>query len=597
MAKKLFCFLLILHVFSYGLAQKPVTLSNYEQNCASQDNSLEKVNCLNHLAELYFVYQLDAQADSALNQAVIIADIIGNKESKINTYFGDYLDAISGTRSKETFQRLIKFISDGLSYATLENNEDLQCKGNLLLSRVYLIQGNNIAAQEKCQTAYTYSLASGNDSLKIAALLQMGKSAFARNESLMAFKWYSKVLDQTADGHHIDLQTQALRDCAELYKSLNNKEQSKEYLQDALKISRAKKDSTGIVYTLIDLCRLTDEKVYLHEAMRIAEKLKSDKLIIAVKRIQFGFYAYIISSVDSTLNFFAKNPDVNYFYKNMGSAAYLFRLGQVYQYGGKPDSAILFYKEAEPQYVNEFDQTPRYNIYASLADCYYKTNNNKEAIVYYEKAYQVALDQDMIAKRLPVTLALSKLFGDLKDFQKANYYLSGYIALKDSLNVKANQKDIALAEINNEKRNIEREANKLQGKKLKVRNLQYMIITIAITMFFFLLLLLGMYPISPFTIRLFGYFVFISIFEFIILLIDNWLHKIAHGSPLWIWLMKVAIIAMIVPVHHFIEHQVVQFLHTRKLHFLREKISRSFRRKKTGTKNLASQENEKRENS
>lgn len=582
MAKKLFCFLLILHVFSYGLAQKPVTLSNYEQNCASQDNSLEKVNCLNHLAELYFVYQLDAQADSALNQAVIIADIIGNKESKINTYFGDYLDAISGTRSKETFQRLIKFISDGLSYATLENNEDLQCKGNLLLSRVYLIQGNNIAAQEKCQTAYTYSLASGNDSLKIAALLQMGKSAFARNESLMAFKWYSKVLDQTADGHHIDLQTQALRDCAELYKSLNNKEQSKEYLQDALKISRAKKDSTGIVYTLIDLCRLTDEKVYLHEAMRIAEKLKSDKLIIAVKRIQFGLYAYIISSVDSTLNFFAKNPDVNYFYKNMGSAAYLFRLGQVYQYGGKPDSAILFYKEAEPQYVNEFDQTPRYNIYASLADCYYKTNNNKEAIVYYEKAYQVALDQDMIAKRLPVTLALSKLFGDLKDFQKANYYLSGYIALKDSLNVKANQKDIALAEINNEKRNIEREANKLQGKKLKVRNLQYMIITIAITMFFFLLLLLGMYPISPFTIRLFGYFVFISIFEFIILLIDNWLHKIAHGSPLWIWLMKVAIIAMIVPVHHFIEHQVVQFLHTISFIFLEKKYPGLLEEKRPG---------------
>ena len=597
MAKKLFGFLLILHVFSYGLAQKPETLSSYEKQCAAMPNSIEKVYCLNQLAELYFVYQLDARADSTLKQAVVVADIIGNKEAKISTYFGDYLDAISGTRSKETFQRLIKFIGDGLSYASLENNEDLQCKGNLLLSQVYLLQGNYIAAQEKCQTAYTYSLASDNDSLKIAALLQMGESAFARNESLMAFKWYSKVLDQTADGHHITLQTKALRSCAELYKSLNNKEQSKEYLQDALKISRAKKDSTGIVNTLIDLCRLTDEKVYLNEAMRIAEKLKSDKLIIAVKRIQFGFYAYVISSVDSTLNFFAKNPDVNYYYKNMGSAAYLFRLGQIYQYGGKPDSAILFYKEAEPQYVHEFDQTPRYNIYASLADCYYKTNNNKEAIVYYEKAYQVALDQDMIAKRLPVTLALSKLFGDLKDYQKANYYLSGYIALKDSLNIKANQKDIALAEINNEKRNIEREANKLQSKKLKVRNLQYMIITIAITIFFFLLLLLGMYPISPFTIRLFGYFVFISIFEFIILLIDNWLHKIAHGSPLWIWLMKVAIIAMIVPVHHFIEYQVVQFLHTRKLHFLREKISRSFRRKKTGTKNLSSQENEKSEDS
>lgn len=101
MAKKLFGFLLILHVFSHGLAQKPETLSSYEKQCAAMPNSLEKVYCLNQLAELYFVYQLDARADSTLKQAVVIADIIGNKEAKISTYFGDYLDAISGTRSKE----------------------------------------------------------------------------------------------------------------------------------------------------------------------------------------------------------------------------------------------------------------------------------------------------------------------------------------------------------------------------------------------------------------------------------------------------------------------------------------------------------------
>ena len=582
MHKKLFGFLLILQFSVHGYAQKPATLISYEQKCTAMPVSSNKVYCLNHLAELYFVYQLDNQADSILRLAVNTADLAGDKDAKEFTYFGTYLDAISGTRSIETYKNLISFINEGLRYAGIENNEDLLCKGNLMLSEVYLKQGENNIAQEKSQTAYTYSLALNNDSLKIAAQLQMGKSAMARNESLMAFKWFSKVMEQTVDGHLPELQTLAYRNCSELYKSLNNREQSKAYLQEALVINKAKKDSTGIVNVLIDLCRLTDERVYLDEALRISEKLKSEKLTIAAKRVYFGLYAYIISSVDSTLQFFKRNPEVNFYYKNMGTAAYLFRLGQVYQYGGKPDSAILFYKEAEPNYVGEFDQTPRYNLYASMAECYSKIKKNKEAIFYYEKAYQISLSEGMSARRLPVTKALSEKYGEEQDYKKANTFLQNYISLKDSLNLKANQKDIALAEINNEKRNLERLANQQKDANLRARNLQYMIITIAIAVFFFMLLLLGMYPISPFTIRLFGYFVFISIFEFIILLIDNWLHRIAHGKPLWIWLMKVAIIALIVPVHHFIEHRVVHFLHTRKLHAFREKISRSFKKKKTG---------------
>lgn len=582
MLKKLFGFLLILQLAGYGYSQKPASLISYEQKCTAMQVSSNKVYCLNHLAELYFVYQLDKQADSILRLAVNTADLAGDKIAKENTYFGTYLDAISGTRSIETYTNLINFINEGLRFAGIENNEDLLCKGNLMLSEVYLKQGDNNSAQEKSQTAYTYSLALTNDSLKIAGQLQMGNSAMARNESLMAFKWYSKVMEQTVDGHLPELRTLAFRNCSELYKSLNNSEQSKAYLQEALDFNKAKKDSAGIVNVLIDLCRLTDNRVYLEEALHISEKLKSDKLTIATKRIFFGLYAYVISSVDSTLLFFQKNPEVNFYYKNMGAAAYLFRLGQVYQYGGKPDSAILFYKEAEPNYVGEFDLTPRYNLYASMADCYRKIKKNKEAIFYYEKAYQISLAEGMSARRLPVTKALSDMYEEEQDYKKANMFLQNYISLRDSLNLKANQKDIALAEINNEKRNLERLALKQKDASLKARNLQYMIITIAIAVFFFMLLLLGMYPISPFTIRLFGYFVFISIFEFIILLIDSWLHRIAHGKPLWIWLMKVAIIALIVPVHHFIEHRVVHFLHTRKLHAFREKISRSFKKKKTG---------------
>ncbi len=87
------------------------------------------------------------------------------------------------------------------------------------------------------------------------------------------------------------------------------------------------------------------------------------------------------------------------------------------------------------------------------------------------------------------------------------------------------------------------------------------------------MLIIGMFPVSKLTIKILGYISFISLFEFIVLLIDTVLHKLTHGEPLKIWLIKIVLIAMLVPIQHFLEHRLIKYLESRKLMKARTKFT------------------------
>lgn len=81
-----------------------------------------------------------------------------------------------------------------------------------------------------------------------------------------------------------------------------------------------------------------------------------------------------------------------------------------------------------------------------------------------------------------------------------------------------------------------------------------------------------MFPVSKLVIKIFGYIYFICVFEFIILLIEHSvLHPITHGDPLKLWLLKIVLIAMLVPIQQFVEHNLIKFVQSRKLHHARTK--------------------------
>ena len=57
---------------------------------------------------------------------------------------------------------------------------------------------------------------------------------------------------------------------------------------------------------------------------------------------------------------------------------------------------------------------------------------------------------------------------------------------------------------------------------------------------------------------------FILLFEFIILLADTWIHNFTHGEPWKVLAIKVALIAILLPLHHFLEERVIHYIVHRK---------------------------------
>jgi hypothetical protein len=89
--------------------------------------------------------------------------------------------------------------------------------------------------------------------------------------------------------------------------------------------------------------------------------------------------------------------------------------------------------------------------------------------------------------------------------------------------------------------------------------------TIGILTVFVILIMLGSLKVPEWIIRMLGFFSFIFLFEFIILLADQQIHEITHGEPWKVLLIKIFLIAILLPLHHGIEKRVIAYLLNHRL--------------------------------
>ena len=173
-----------------------------------------------------------------------------------------------------------------------------------------------------------------------------------------------------------------------------------------------------------------------------------------------------------------------------------------------------------------------------------------------------------------ISNSLSDLYNQQGDYKQAFDYVIQAKVYTDSLSVLSKDRDIALMDVARENRKHENELLEEARKQNNKRDIQYMVITIFISVVFVIMLVIGMFPVSKLTIKLLGYFFFISLFEFIVMIIDNSLFaKMVHNEPLKLWLIKILLIALLVPIQHFLEHKLIKFLESRILLDARTKFS------------------------
>jgi len=537
---------------------------------AQAQNDEDKVSALGNLAELYAIYKDNKRVDSILNKQMLLAELSQKEDLILKTVSGNAINLIGTWSSKETFNHTIAFLRKGLDYAKQQNNTKLETIIYLKLASLY--RKRNLFDQAMEQLALGFSLVDKKqDSLKAVLYAELGDTFLGKGDAVSAYKNFNSAYDISYSIDNIPLQSAAWHRFSDLYKSLGDTTLAKNALVESLRLNEKHRHAPGLLQDYIDLFRLTDEISFLNRALFLADSLQLHSQQLYCKRLMLSYFIVVERNTEKALAYLEKNTDLQQTFRNEGLPNY--NVGAIYHYSGRYADAITNYLRDEAAVLKTFDPSVHLSFFNEVADCYNKLNNTDKAIEYYEKAYAISQPAKLTAINASISANLSQLYAAKGDYKKAYQFSQSHQSYFGDLKALAKQREVTLLGLEREKRRHEIDLQSAADQDLRRRNLQYTGISLATAFLFIVLLVLGMFPTSKVTVRMLNFFAFICFFEFIILLIDNWLHHATHGEPLKIWLAKIFIIAILLPLHHSLEHIAIKFLSSHKLEKLRQRIS------------------------
>jgi hypothetical protein len=162
-------------------------------------------------------------------------------------------------------------------------------------------------------------------------------------------------------------------------------------------------------------------------------------------------------------------------------------------------------------------------------------------------------------------LELKGLYDIQSDYRLAYFYNNLYDEYAKKINDQAREDDMAMMKIDNDRKEKDRiEQELIQIKKQKF-NSQYTLIAIIIFTLFIGLAMMGLYKVSRRTVRLLGFFSFLLLFEYITLMSKKWVSHYTEGTPWQDFLFMILLALIMLPLHNWLEHQVIDYLTSKDL--------------------------------
>ena len=563
-----------------GYTQENAAIKALNLNIQNAKDDAEKIKAIGDLADYYYAFRLDKKADSLQQQQLLIAQLSDNRELTLQALFDNSITSIPNWSNKETFDHALAFINRGLSYAKEQKNYDYEALAYIRKSSIYRKRGQAPNALEEVTQAFSALDNTDNDSLRAILYLELGDVMLAKDDAVAAYKNYNKAYDIAYEIKNDVALSKTYHHIANLYNKLIDKNKPDEtkilvenYLLKSVEINRANNDRKGLLHDYINLSRFLEKKEYIDMVLMLSAELKAYRQQLFGKQLMHAYQMVIQKDASSALNYLESNEDLKQMYLNRGEFNYQITIGHCYRYGGKPDSALKYYLVAENELNKTFENNSKISLAKEIGYCYKLLNQPLQAITYYEKALNYNKELNSLTTDSTIVSSLSKLYYQVGDYKKAFDYNVVYQNTKEELDNLANARHMVLMEVDRENRKHEFDLLEAEKAQNKAENLQYMAISAAILSLFLILILFGMFPTSKLMVRMFGFIAFICLFEFIILLIDGFVHDLFHGNQLYIWLTKIVVLAVLYPSHHYLEHAMVKFLESKRLMKLRKQLS------------------------
>ena len=217
--------------------------------------------------------------------------------------------------------------------------------------------------------------------------------------------------------------------------------------------------------------------------------------------------------------------------------------------------ANVFYKKAVLAIDSSKTQGIRWPFYNNYIPFLYKTNRIQDAKIQTDNFWKQAKVSNNNVAKLLANGFKRELFDKLHQTDSAYYYSRKEAEYDNLIFNQNNLNTIQALAMKEQLRIIEEDAKKSEANEVQKQNLQYIFIAIGIlTLIILFLLLSRSFITNTKLIQFFGVFGLLIVFEFLNLLLHPFLEKITHHSPILMLLALVGIAALLVPLHHKVEH-------------------------------------------
>ena len=574
MFPKFIFFILLLFTATNCTAQKDTAIVRLEGLLEKEQNTEAKLDIIEKLAQRALFVQPDL-IDDYITKGVYFAEqsrdrnlMVKAKRKAASAYLN------GGTEKKMQVAR--KYALDALEISKKEGvSFPEKVYANMRMSAVERALGKATDGLKYNQEAVDIANQSGVDSLRVYSLLSFGNTQLYINENLKAFKNYiaaQEIAEKSDSKERKKLVIQTYDGLSSFYSSIENYDKAIDYLYKILAYNKAEKNIENQIGSLYSIASTYTKAKKIDAAKRTYVEV--EKLADSAKRDDYKFSATIgllnaiMESDDKAegLNYLKTHPEIRAKYEQVGMGYFLdYGFGNFYSALKKNDSANYYYAKSMPLIEQ------RASVFQKI-DAYYNFGKHLYSIGNYQKAISTFLlgkvlcdsTQNLDYSKLLVE-NLDSSYQKTGDFKNAFFYSNLRNKIKLEIDEKSKAKDVLALEIDAENKRIERAELEEKEETIKRHNWQYMAIIVSILALFILLAALGVLKVPIKWVKALGFISFIFLFEFIILLADNWIHHATHGEPWKVLTIKVVLIALLLPFHHWLEHKVIHYITTRRV--------------------------------
>ncbi len=459
-----------------------------------------------------------------------------------------------------------------LELAKASGMDQFTISSYLSLARISRKKSDNQKALEYNNLALSLAVNYGNDSITSVCYSGLSNTWMNMNNKLSSFQSRLSAREFAEKSKSIDRIMSTSLELANFYASINEHEKAKDLFYHVMQLSRREKEWEFLMLaqrSLGDIYSTTGQKAlgmeFYNQALKIADSVGRGGYKI---NIYFDLVNYFLNheTAENALAYFESQTEITRFLKASGQAYEIDKIKGFYFSEKKNyDSADYYFQRVINSAGGEVNKGNNFYFYNYLAGMYARRNMNEKRLFYLLRCRVISDSTGDIEMKRDVSLALDSFYLSTGDYKEANRYYTQYNLYKDSLRTLSEQKELLGLEIENENKRKAKQEETALLEKQKRNNIQYLGITAAIATVFILLVLSGAFKISIPVIKALGFFSFIFLFEFIILLADNQIHEWTHGEPWKVMGFKIILVAMLLPLHHWLEHKVIHYLLTHNM--------------------------------